>query len=423
MRSATPVTPEEAGEDAGQDDGATTSEQHQPRQAAESLRRAWADRWRRPVVIAVASFAVFRILTQVVALTAAYGIKWPNVVQNHFVRSTTQIWNRWDGAWFLAIAQHGYSSVHLVTPHGVQDGAAFAPLYPGIVHVTSAVLGISALSTSLLLSSAFLVVALVGLYRLVQVDHGVPVADSTLVLLLVFPTAFFLVAPYPESLVLAAMVWSYLAARSQHWLVAGLIAAVAVMAKFYAAVLLLALLVEVYESRTSSRGRTALSAASVIGPSVLAVGGWMAYLQSAYGDPLKFVHAQAGWGRQLGAPWTLVYHVVGDIVSLRVLDTSKASLAELFDFVSLILLVVLAVYTYRRVRRSYGVMLGAGFLIYVCETALIGTTREVLVLFPLFVGMGLVCAKHRWVERLAVVAFLPCLVLLLTRFVQMRFAG
>jgi hypothetical protein len=84
---------------------------------------------------------------------------------------------------------------------------------------------------------------------------------------------------------------------------------------------------------------------------------------------------------------------------------------------------VLAVYTYRRVRRSYGVMLGAGFLIYVCETALIGTTREVLVLFPLFVGMGLVCAKHRWVERLAVVAFLPCLVLLLTRFVQMRFAG
>ncbi len=71
------------------------------------------------------------------------------------------------------------------------------------------------------------VVALTGLWRLVRRDFDPGVADRTVLYVAVFPVAFFLIAPFTESLFLAAAVWSILGARERRWglvAVAGLLA-------------------------------------------------------------------------------------------------------------------------------------------------------------------------------------------------------
>jgi hypothetical protein len=114
---------------------------------------------------------------------------------------------------------------------------------------------------------------------------------------------------------------------------------------------------------------------------------------------------------------------VSDLVHWRFLDTSTASVVELFDFVTVVLLAVAAIYVALRVRLSYGLLLGLVWCVFTFETLLLSESREVLVLAPFFVAFGVMAAKRRWLERLALFLFLPCAYFLVERFITGRFAG
>lgn len=248
-------------------------------------------------------------------------------------------------------------------------------------------------------------------------------------MLVAFPTAFFLLAGYPESLALCLLVWSFIAARRGHWLLAGLGAAAATMTVFYLGVVVLALVVEVWEARPEAPAwpegwrRDGARVAMVAVPTGLFVIIWMAVCSHLYSDPLAFAHVQAAWGRHFAFPWTLADRTLGDLVHLRFLDTRTASVMELFDTVTVLLLAVTTVAVFRRVRRSYGVLLGVSFCLYTFQTILYSETREVLVLFPFFIGLGSWVSGHPWRERFLLALFLPSAYYLVTRFVTGAFAG
>jgi hypothetical protein len=96
---------------------------------------------------------------------------------------------------------------------------------------------------------------------------------------------------------------------------------------------------------------------------------------------------------------------------------------ELFDAVTVVLLAAAAVYAYLRLRRSYGVLIGLAWCVFTFQTFLLGVTREVLVLAPLFLVLGAWTARNRWLERILLVLFLPCGYFLIQRFVTGAFAG
>ncbi len=98
-------------------------------------------------------------------------------------------------------------------------------------------------------------------------------------------------------------------------------------------------------------------------------------------------------------------------------------MTELFDAVTVILLVVLAVYSYLRVRRSYGILLGLAVCIFTFQNILYSETREVLALFPFFIGGAEWVARHPWRERVVLALFIPSAYFLCTRFVSGMFAG
>ncbi len=400
-------------------------------------RRVWVD-WRRPVTIAVGATIGFRLVVTWVALVSEYTVSFPHLVARH----PSVLWEvlaKWDGGYYLSLAAHGYPA-HAASAAANHAGLAFyafGPLYPALVAVTHAVTGLAYEPSAELVSTAALAVALAAMWKLLDLDLGARAADAACVMLLAWPSAFFLVATYPESVTLAVVTVSFLAARRGHFVAAGLLAAVAVAGKSYLVVLLVALAMEVWSAprdRASWRaGRdlewlspprvTAGRMAAIAAPTVAFLVAWVAYQRARFDEWFPFIRSQAIWNRHLGGPWNSIGRAVNDLVHLRLLDTSTESIVELFDLVTVILLAVAAVIAFVRIRRSYGVLLGLAWCVFTFQTILQSQSRDVLVLFPFFAALGVWVARHPWRERAVLFLFLPCGYFLLERFVTGKFAG
>ncbi len=314
---------------------------------------------------------------------------------------------------------------------------AFGPLYPLLVRITHDVLGFGYITSGEIVSTLGLIVALAALWKLVDLEVGRQAADGACVLLLAWPSAFFLVATYPESVTLAAATVAFLAARRGHYVTAGVFAAAAAMGKYYLVLLLVPLVLEVWwaprDRSTWHSGRdvewlsplrvTAARLSAVFAPTILAFVAWLAYQKAHFGQSLAFIRSQAHWNRHLSWPWTSIGHAVSDLVHWRLLDTSTASVVELFDLVTVVLIAIAAVVAWVRIRPSYGVLLGLVWCVFTFQTILLSESREVLVLFPFFAALGVWVARHQWRERALLFLFLPCGYFLLERFVTGKFAG
>ncbi len=104
------------------------------------------------------------------------------------VSGMLEVWNRWDTGHYVTIAETGYNPL--------SENPAFFPLYPLLMRLLEPVLPGGMLSAGLIISSAACVVALTLVTRLVEDLFGVPTAQRTVLYLMAFPFAFYLVAVY-----------------------------------------------------------------------------------------------------------------------------------------------------------------------------------------------------------------------------------
>ena len=373
-----------------------------------------------------------------IALVSAYGVQLPPR-RGAPPSVLTQILAQWDAGYYLTVAQHGYPghAALAATQTGHRAFYAFGPLYPLLVAVVHGVFRFGYVASGEIVSTVGLAVALAALWKLVHLELGPRAADGACVMLLAWPSAFFLVATYPESVTLAAATLAFYAARRGRYVAAGLLAAAAALGKYYLVLLLVPLAMEVWRAPrdrdTWRAGRdaewlspvrvTAARLVAVAGPTVAAFVAFVAYQKAHFGEWLAFVHAQAEWHRHLNWPWTSIGHAVSDLVHWRLLDTSTASVVELFDLVTVVLVAVAAVVAFVRIRPSYGVLLALVWCVFTFQTILLSESREVLVLFPFFAALGVWVARHQWRERVLLFLFLPCGYFLLERFVTGKFAG
>src|SRR6266516_1105726 len=163
------------------------------------------------------------------------------------LRGILEIWNHWDGPHYLDLAVLGYRAAD----PGVQviDGyrrafpgdlplyIVFFPLFPWLVGAVNIVLHEPLISAFLVSGIASLFVAPL-LYRLVRADEEQPVALLAAWFLLIFPTAYFLHIGYTESLFLALVLGSFLAARSDRWWLAGILGGLAALTRVNGLVLI-----------------------------------------------------------------------------------------------------------------------------------------------------------------------------------------
>ena len=251
------------------------------------------------------------------AITVAAGISRRPVP----LRTAVAAWGQWDWNFYRLVAEHGYA-------HGspFSDGrtTAFFPLFPLLVRGMNVIMPGDFLTAGLLVSNLAMFGALLVLYRLVDREFDAVVARRTLWYLVVFPTGFFLAAPYPSSLLVLLAAGCLYALRTGRWWVAGLLGCLAGACRQTGVLLALPFAYEYLRHRQFRLRQIRLDALAV---ALIPAGllGYMLYTWRAMGDPLAFLNAQKVWHRVLAPPWYGIYrsltalrahHIMGDQVNL-----------------------------------------------------------------------------------------------------------
>jgi hypothetical protein len=202
-------------------------------------------------------------------------------------RTLNDMVSKWDVQHFAELAVSGY----FAEPNGTL--MAFFPGWPLILSVF-AQLGVPVAISGVVLSTACSAVAAAALYRL-----GGPWAA---VAWLFAPTAVFTMVPYTESLFCAVAFWAWERARSDRWLGAVTLTAVACTVRVSGLFLIGALLVMVFTSVNPTGIKLRRAALMLIPASVIIV--FATYLFALTGSWTAWYHAQTtGWVRELTWPW------------------------------------------------------------------------------------------------------------------------
>ncbi len=136
-----------------------------------------------------------------------------NFLWNLFVGS----WIRWDSVHYQDIARRGYLFHNEQWPN-----IAFFPLYPLLVKALSFITNVNSEVSAIAVSQLAMLMALLFLYDLISSDISHTIARRSIILLLTFPTSFFFMAGYSESLALVFAVLVLWAIRKQKWWLAGI---------------------------------------------------------------------------------------------------------------------------------------------------------------------------------------------------------
>lgn len=286
---------------------------------------------------------------------------------------------RWDGRWYVEIAEHGYSYAA-----GQQSDIAFFPVYPALMRIAALPLGGgpgALVEAGIVVSNLALLGALVLLVRLARLELGEGAAARVPLMVLAFPTSVFLSAVYPESLFLLAAAYAFWSARTGRWGRAGVAAAVAGLTRPFGIAVGLALVVGAL--RAAPRDRPA-PVWLLLAPAAAA--GWWAYLTSVTGEPLSFLLVQSTFRR---AP-SLPLDAVRDLF-----DPTIYGFPYLVGAL-LVLTVLLVVLAWRILSASLAVYATLVLLFVVASGTLTSSMRHELAIIPAFLVLASLSAR-RWV--------------------------
>jgi Mannosyltransferase (PIG-V) len=312
---------------------------------------------------------------------------------------------RFDSAWYLAIAQHGYE---------VGGRSAFFPVFPGLVRVGGELTG-SPLIAGMAISSCCGLGGLYLLHRLVALDFGVERARTVVWLAAWFPGAMVMSAVYSESLFLLVSIGAIYAARLGRWPLAGGLGAVAAATRSGGVIVIVPLLIlYLYANR---RRRADLLWVLFGVPAGLAA--YVLFLGLTTGDPLSVFTAQAEWGRSfvpLGGIALGLWSALQGAFELIVPGIGRSSAAfahgvppEFVDIRDLVMLGFLAGGIWlcheaaRRLNPAYAAYAACGLALPLSVPAggfpLMSLPRFQFVIFPLWIALGLWAHERRRVRQ------------------------
>ncbi|MCU1692585.1 MAG: integral rane protein-like protein [Frankiales bacterium] len=323
-------------------------------------------------------------------------------------------WERSDALWYLSIAQDGYRD---------DDGSgAFFPLYPVMVRGFTPLVGGHPLLAAYLVANLALLAGLVLLYRLTELELSTSIARRAVLYTCLFPTGFFLFAPYTESLFLALSVGALLAARRRAWGTAAVVGALAALTRSPGFLLALPIAVEALAVARSESGRRRWEQlAAGLGASAAVGGGLALYLlfwrsRGDWRHPITL--QQTAWGKERTWPWETLWDGVR-----TGLQFPGSYPGGYFTVDALVVLLVLAglVWSAVRLRPSYtayvlAVVLLPLFLEF-SSRPLLSLPRIYLVAFPVYWAMARFAERWR-AHELVLVTSTAAWAVLATMFVS-----
>lgn len=328
--------------------------------------------------------------------------------------------SRWDTGFYVSIAEEGYKFEGVPLP-----SVAFFPLLPLLMRAIIPLVG-DTLAAGLVVSNMALLLAMMLFYRLVAESWDEQVADRAVWYLLIFPTAFFGAAIYSESLFLLTAIGSFYFARRQYWELAALLGIAAGLTRFTGVIVFPVLLLEWLRQwkGTDEGKRPSLPTLLVPFAPLAGLGTFMLYLQSAFGDPLAFVHGAEAWGRVPQSPLA----TIGDLLQHPAEGWGTAVLAghihfdNWIDFSMVLLFLGLGIALLVKKRWSEAAFVLLGTLIPFSSGLLMSQRRYVWVLFPAFILLAQ-WGKRPYLDKLITAMSLLGMALFTALFVNGYWVG
>lgn len=321
--------------------------------------------------------------------------------------------SRWDSHSYLFIATHGY-----VTKGDEAPFIVFPPFYPFLIKVVNYFLGNPALS-AFLISTVSLILGLFVFYKLLILDYKKKQSRWIVIILAIFPTSYFFLIAYPESLFLLLTVSSFYFARKNKFKLSALTASLATLTRPFGILIWPVLLIE--WAREKKRNWADLPL--ILSFLALSVTIYLSLNYSLFGNPLAFqVFLKNHWQKTFTYPWS------GIINSwLRGINTPSrnpeykyivgcaeaiaSTLAWLFIALNIIFKKI-------RMRLSYLIYFILATILMTSTGFLLSTPRYLLSIPPFFITLGLLTSP-----KLLKFLWLLISLALLTYFISLFIKG
>lgn len=297
-------------------------------------------------------------------------------------------WANFDGVHYLTIAEKGYVGTGLIQ--------AFFPLLPAILmRGISLLFGgqLHLLAFGLVLTNIFALLSVWVWFAFLRDQLSERSAWFGTLLLLCFPTSFFFGALYTESLFFLTVIGAFLAARRQHWALAGVLTILATSTRVVGIFLVPALCVELWIQWRSThttqltdflKERWQSICWIVLGSAGLL--GYMGFLWRTFGDPIYFLHVQSEFGAGRSEGFVIYPQVIWRSIKmlLTVVPDSWRYYTLVLEFfagsLGMIALLLAAVKT----RISYVLFALGAFVLPTLTGTFSSMPRYILVCFPIY---------------------------------------
>lgn len=285
---------------------------------------------------------------------------------NDFFKSLSN----WDGGHFLSIAQFGY---------GEKFQFAFFPLYPLVIKLVSQLTQnylIAAISVNLI--SVFFAFQL--LYKLMLRDFNKYISERVVLGLMIFPTSFYFLTAYTESLFFLFIVATFYFLRQKKLLLATFFAILASATRLVGLAVVFALILDVI-LKHGFRKKLWYIFLAPLGFLL-----YCAYLFTHLRDPFYFLTAELHWQRSLSIPVISFWETIRNLSQTGFI---KSNFDSLLDLIFAIIGVGFAFRSFRFLSPGLSIYIFISVLIPLFTPTLSSMPRFLLPIFPIFILLAL----------------------------------
>ena len=321
-------------------------------------------------------------------------------------------WQRFDSQRYLVIAREGYAQ---------EQNSVFPPLYPLAIRTVGNLFGGGAtvnLAAAILIANLACLGYLILLHYIVTQEIGPQAATRTLVYLVIFPTGFYLFAPYTEPIFMLLALGSLWAGRNGRFWLAGTLGFFASLTRLTGWILIIPLAYEVWQQKfrewrvetDESLLSTLLRSPAPLLPTFLPPLGLVSFIAWRWWaglPPLSQMYQQY-WFQTTNFPGSDILRAMNTLF-LGGPARANEFISLALDFAVTIFLFVTTVFVWRRLGRTYGLYSVMMLLFILLPTSelkpIYSFSRYALAFFPAFMLLGMV-GERPFINRLILYPFL-----------------
>ena len=318
---------------------------------------------------------------------------------------------KWDSGWYLSIAKQGYFYTT-----GSASNVVFFPLYPLLLKIISWFTNNHILLAGIIISHLTLFGAIYFLYKLTKIDFDEETSWRSVFYLLLFPTSFYLISVYTESLFLFLAILTFYLARKNKWWLAGISGLLASLTKPWGVAIVIPLAIEYLEQKNFSWQKIK---ADILSLCLLPLGTfvYMLFLKIKFGSFWLFAAGQKIWHLDTAFNPLFTLQKYWQNIFLTISDNLPYQSAISIDFAFFGSMLLLSLVIFSKLRKSYGIYALLATLIPAFSGILVSMSRYALVVFPLFILLA-VWGKNKIINFIIMTLFATLLSFFLTLFVH-----